>query len=131
MPIFALLGGIFGGLLEMGKTWVTGKVETAKARTEAEVHIQKRRADADVNWEQFMAEGSTNSWKDEWFTILISIPFIMTFMPWTREAAIDGFHALGTIVPQEYWYLMGVAYAAAFGVKGVIEFFKGKTGGGS
>ena len=119
-----ILAAVVGGAMDLIGTWVKGKVETTAAITKANVAIQVKKAEADVNWDQIMAEGSRSSWKDEYLTILVSIPFIMVFMPWTRDAAKEGFEALNTIVPDEYWYLMGLVFAASFGVKKVMEAFK-------
>lgn len=124
--MIGLVGGLITALGALAQTWLQGKVEKSKAQTEAEITVIKKRAESEAQWEELMAKGSLSSWKDEWFTVLISIPFILTFTPWTREFAVDGFNALSEHVPDEYWYLLGIAYAAAFGVKHVIDFFRKK-----
>ena len=35
------------------------------------------RATSEADWEKIMAEGSQSSWKDEWLTILFSIPLVL------------------------------------------------------
>ena len=51
----------------------------ARAKAEAEAQIMLSRATSEADWEKIMAQGSNNSWKDEWLTILFSIPLILVF----------------------------------------------------
>ena len=51
------------------------KAEEKKAVHEAKmVAIQQ-----DGNWENIHANNAANSWKDEWFTILFSVPCVLAF----------------------------------------------------
>ncbi|MGY8866057.1 MAG: hypothetical protein ACKVJK_10535, partial [Methylophagaceae bacterium] len=49
------------------------------AKAEAEATIMVSRATSEADWEKIMAHGSQDSWKDEWLTILFSIPLILVF----------------------------------------------------
>jgi hypothetical protein len=51
------------------------KLEIAKAKAV----IAQKVATGELEWNQTMAEASANSWKDEWLTILVSIPLILAF----------------------------------------------------
>jgi len=81
-----MLQAILGPITELASTWLRGSVETKAAQTrakvakaEAEAQIMVSRATSEADWEKIMAEGSQNSWKDEWLTILFSIPLILVF----------------------------------------------------
>ena len=71
--------------------------------------------------------GSQNSWKDEWLTILFSIPLILCFLPfdWADRAVQNGFAALESM-PDWYQYTLGIIVAASFGVRSATKFFGGK-----
>jgi hypothetical protein len=104
----------------LGKEWLVGKVEVKKAETNARIEHASKRIDAEVNWDTAMAQGAATSWKDEWWTILVSIPLVLVFFEYTRPAVHAGFVALEAMPPW-YIYLTSVAFAAAFGVRKVIE----------
>ena len=71
-----------------------------------------------------MANASANSWKDEWLTILFSIPLILAFCgDWGRQIVADGFLAL-EVMPSYYQYTLGVIVSASFGVRAATKFFK-------
>ena len=81
------------------------------------------RATSEADWEKIMAQGSQSSWKDEWLTILFSIPLILVFTgEWGREVVQNGFVALDSM-PQWYSYTLGVIVAASFGVRSATRFF--------
>ena len=71
-----------------------------------------------------MADASANSWKDEWFTILLSIPLlaggagVVMDDPLIIDRVKSGFQALEEL-PDWYSYLLFLAVSASFGVKGV------------
>jgi hypothetical protein len=100
-------------------------VETAKAKSEA--IILMKRAEAAAEWETIQATNSGSSWKDEYWTLLLSIPLFLVFFPQTRPWATEGFEALNH-VPE--WYLMslGAAIGAAFGIKPLATALTRKKG---
>ena len=72
----------------------------AKAETEAKVAtatakatIMKKVAAGEMEWNQTWAEGAQSSWKDEWLTILVSIPLILAFTGY-EDVVMRGFNAL-------------------------------------
>ena len=69
-----------------------------------------------------MAKGSQSSWKDEWLTILFSIPLILAFIPGMEEVVANGFAQLQAM-PTWYQYSLGVIVAASFGVRSATRLF--------
>jgi hypothetical protein len=70
-----------------------------------------------------MADASASSWKDEWLTIIFSVPLVLSFCgDWGRKIVADGFEALATM-PEWYQYTLGVIVAASFGVRSATKFF--------
>ena len=125
-----MIQAFIGPIASLAGTWLNGKVETKAAETkvkvakaEAEAQIMLSRATSEADWEKIMAQGSQSSWKDEWLTILFSIPLILVFTgEWGRQVVQNGFVALDTM-PQWYSYTLGVIVAASFGVRSATKFF--------
>lgn len=125
-----MIQAFIGPISSLIGTWLSGKVQTKAAETkakvaraEAEAHIMVSRATSEADWEKIMAQGSQDSWKDEWLTILFSIPLILVFIgDWGRDIVFNGFVALESM-PEWYQYTLGVIVAASFGVRSATKFF--------
>jgi len=116
-------------IADLAGTWLNGKVEKSKAETgakvaraKAEATIMERKATGELDWDLEMAKGSQSSWKDEWLTILFSIPLILAFVPGMEEIVANGFRQLQEM-PEWYQYSLGVIVAASFGVRSATKFF--------
>jgi hypothetical protein len=116
--MWPFLAGILGPVGEVVSTYFKGKVQVQEAQIEREVKALTNEAD----WDKVQAEASKDSWKDEWLTILISIPLIMAFFPGLASYIDDGFKILEQC-PEWYRYLVGVVFAASFGIKKVTDVF--------
>ena len=120
-------------IANLAGTWLNGKVEEKAAlnkvkvaKAEAEAQIMVSAATSEAEWDRIMANASANSWKDEWLTILFSIPLILAFCgDWGRGIVADGFTALENM-PSYYQYTLGVIVSASFGVRAATKFFGGK-----
>jgi hypothetical protein len=127
-----MIQGLLGPIASLAGTWLNGKVETKAAETkakvaraEAEAQIMVSRATSEADWEKIMAQGTQNSWKDEYLVLLFSIPLILAFLPfeWADQAVANGFAALETM-PQWYSYTLGVIVASSFAVRSATKFFR-------
>jgi hypothetical protein len=92
-------------------------------RNDNKTKIKTKNIDRIVNaedklaeWEAIQAEGGKHSWKDEFWTIILSIPAIGCFIPGGAEVMTDGFEALKQM-PEFYRYWLGVAILTAFGIR--------------
>lgn len=125
-----MIQALIGPITELAGTWLSGKVEAKAAenrvkvaKANAEAQIMLSAATSEAEWEKVMAQGSQNSWKDEWLTILFSIPLILSFCgEWGRKIVEDGFAALQGM-PEWYQYTVGVIVAASFGIRSATKFF--------
>jgi len=118
-PITNIVGGIVQGKMEQ-KAAET-KMKVAKADAQAKIMLSQATSEAD--WDKIMAEGSHNSWKDEYLVILLTFPMILCFCgDWGRTVVAEGFIALQNM-PSFYQYFVGSAVAASFGIKGATKFF--------
>ena len=82
--------------------------------------------DKEAEWESIQAEGGNNSWKDEWITLIITLPIPVIFVsvilsvmfdnPLMAEAAKAGVEAIKELVPN-YAELLYIVCLAAIGIK--------------
>ena len=126
--INVLLQGLFG----VASSAVEGFIETKKAKAkqklvkiEAETSLMEKQIAGEIEWDVEAVKGSKESWKDEYLTILFSIPLLLCFLPWTVEYVERGFAALA-LTPDWYKYTLGVIVSASFGIKGATKMFGGK-----
>ena len=112
LPIISAVSNLAG-------TWLEGRVAKTKAKAEAEAHVIKTQAESAADWEAAMARASSQSWKDEWLTILFSIPLILCLIPSTVVYVEQGFEVLSRM-PDWYQYALSVIIAASFGVRSVM-----------
>lgn len=120
MPVLGLIGEVAG-------SWIKGKAEENKAKQEvkkAQENAKLRVIENEGNWEKLMAEGSKDSWKDEWFTVILSIPLVGAFIPDFVPYIMAGFEALEN-TPEWYQWAVMAAISASFGIRGINKF-KGK-----
>ena len=118
-PITNIVGGIVQGKMEQKAAETKAKV----AKAEAQAQIMLSQATSEADWEKVMAEGSRDSWKDEWLTILFSVPLVLAFCgEWGRDIVADGFTALNSM-PDYYRYTLGAIVSASFGIRGATKFF--------
>ena len=113
-----LAGDIIGGVIETKKA----KAKQKLVKIEAETEIVKQQIEGEIDWDVEAIKGSKESWKDEYLTILFSIPLLLCFLPFTVEYVERGFAALA-MTPDWYKYTLGVIVSASFGIKGATKFF--------
>jgi len=118
-PITNIIGGLVQGKMDQKAAETRAKV----AKAEAQAQIMLSQATSEADWEKVMAEGSRDSWKDEWLTILFSVPLVLAFCGnWGRDIVTDGFTALDAM-PDYYRYTLGAIVSASFGIRGATKFF--------
>lgn len=116
-------------LLGVAGEAVTGFIDTKKAKAkqklvkiEAETSLMEKQITGEIEWDVEAVKGSKESWKDEYLTILFSIPLLLCFLPFTVEYVERGFQALA-LTPDWYKYTLGVIVSASFGIKGATKMF--------
>lgn len=104
--------------------------KTAKYTLKANIELEKLKGKAaweaaktlrasesegrDHEWE--LASIRNSGWKDEWVLIILSIPMITVFIPWTQPATLAGFESLAT-TPLWYRTTVMTIYLATFGLR--------------
>ena len=129
-----MIQALIGPIADLAGGWLKGKanVQAAAANlklveAEAKATIMKSAATSEADWEKIMAQGTQNSWKDEYLVLLFSIPLILAFLPfqWADKAVANGFAALDTM-PDWYSYTLGVIVASSFAIRSATKFFGNK-----
>ena len=124
-----MLQMLIGPAIDLAKDFVKGKAEEKKA-------IQERKLNAiqnDADWENKMADATKGSWKDEWFSLILSAPLIA--VAWSVATGNDeivermneAFAALNAL-PDWYQYLLFIAVSASFGLKSADKIMNLKKG---
>ena len=117
--ISSLLSSV-GGL---ATSYIDGKTAVQKA----EAQIRMKEATGEIDWELAAIRATQSSWKDEWLTILFSLPLILCFCgDWGRQIVTDGFIALQNM-PDWYQISLGAIVAGSFGIRSVSKFFGAKA----
>jgi hypothetical protein len=127
-----MIQALIGPVANLAGSWLQGKAD--KNAANAELKLTEAKAKAQIllsektsvaDWERIMAEGSRSSWKDEWFVIILSIPLVLCWIPGAEGWVDRGFEQLNK-APDWYFYSLGLAISASFGVRGATALFKRK-----
>lgn len=124
-PLMSVLGPALGIVGD----WFEGRRRLAQARVESEVAIETARATADIDWDNIQAQNARSSWADEWFTILLSVPFIAAFFGPLQDDVARGFEVISTSVPDWYIAAFALAISAAFGYREFVRPFMNRLTG--
>lgn len=112
------LFGVGGGIL-------TNWLDRKKAESDAKLERAKTKQQGEQDWDKKQVEASDHSWKDEYWTIVLSIPAILAFFPSQVEAVRKGFEVLDGM-PDWYKASLITAIAAAFGVRQLTRFMSAR-----
>lgn len=102
---------------------VTSVVDAKKRKDELEAAVHQKRLEgvqamdaADANLRLEKQKALAGSWKDEYVTLVVTIPAILAFAgDWGAEVVTNGFAALST-TPEWYQYLLIAVITAAAGI---------------
>jgi hypothetical protein len=117
-PLASLAGSYLENKIEKTKAEGVVKVETAKAKAA----VARKVAAGELEWNNTMAEATNSSWKDEWLTVLVSVPLVLAFTGY-EDVVKRGFDALEAM-PSFYKSAVAVVFAASFGVQQMTKMFK-------
>ena len=97
---------------------IKNRAEEKNAIHNAKMEVIKNTA----SWEQLMASASATSWKDEWFTLLLSAP-VVALMWGISMNDVEILDRIGiafgelNMLPDWYQYLLFMAVSASFGIR--------------
>jgi|TARA_R110000796_G_scaffold239331_1_gene360007 hypothetical protein len=114
-----ILSAVIGPVADLAKGYLSNKAEEKQAKHQAKMSVIEN----DADWESKMAAASKDSWKDEFWTIVLSIPvFMVGYAIAANDVTIiervsTGFEALEKL-PEWYQYLLFIAISSSFGIRG-------------
>lgn len=128
MNPFTWIGNAVGGIVSPITGYFTKKSENKTKVKLSQIDRLKSADDALSEWENIMAENSGNSWKDEYVTVIVTLPIITTFLavfysiftgdPTAAHAAKEATNAVKELVPEYGNLVIGVCFAA-IGIKAI------------
>lgn len=93
------------------------ELERLKGKTAWEI-AKTQRAEAsegrDHEWE--LQAQKLSGWKDEYVLIVLSLPFIGAFFPFTQDYVLEGFNTVG-MTPEWYRWLVMTIFTAVYGIR--------------
>lgn len=130
-----------GGITSLAKSWIesrdlkrTHKHELAKIKATAEVEHAKSLAHVEATYDNLAQTAMKTSWKDEYLTIVFTVPFIITFLAPFVDAYLklrdinvsvlqlvtDAWAAVSS-APEWYQYMLGGIVVATFGLRWLLR----------
>tara|TARA_R110002126_G_scaffold36078_3_gene110114 strand:+ start:171 stop:542 length:372 start_codon:yes stop_codon:yes gene_type:complete len=117
-----MLQALIGPITNMVGGYMKNKAAQSSAKHEAKMNVIQN----DADWESKMADSSANSWKDEFWTIVLAIPIFMVGYAIVADdmsvvARVEAAFAALTGLPEWYQYLLFIAISSSFGIKGASK----------
>lgn len=111
-----LLNILIGPVAEIVKDYQANKAR----KKEIEATLQEKRLEAISKAEDHaqavrLAYIDKAGWRPGYWTILLSVPVAMCFVPSWAPYALEGFRVLGE-TPEWFRYFLGIAVSSAFGL---------------
>tara|TARA_R100000278_G_C5327498_1_gene113458 strand:- start:73 stop:459 length:387 start_codon:yes stop_codon:yes gene_type:complete len=117
-----MIWNIVGQVVSSGFKVMKTKSETKQIQALAEQRHYEKMLDGKIQYEVAKQTAMDNSWRDEWFTIILSLPLLIVFgsiflgKPEWIEKLKEGFDTLNQL-PEWYIYALLAAIASSFGLK--------------
>ncbi len=119
---------IVGIVSSLGGQWLKNRGEKSTAKHKAKMAKIFHKS----NWETEQAKSGQNSWKDEFVTIYMALPYAilwigaLTGQDWVIERMNLAFVAMATAPEWFHWTFVSVMLAAV-GIRATKEFFGRKN----
>jgi len=138
---------LLGPIIDLGSTYLKGKQEEAKAKSEAaivgiqaEADIKKAKALSatklaeagqaqNYDLDRMAMEQMNKSWKDELILIIFLAPMVLAFIPDMDKYALAGFEVISKM-PEWYQYIIIGMVVVIYGMRGMLEKLLDKKLGG-
>jgi len=118
--------GLIRSLINVGGSFLQGKVDNKQAEINGRNKAIQTKLEQGGTWDEIHARNSGESWKDEWFTLLFSIPLVLAFIPPMVPYVERGFIVLDTM-PEWYKQALAVLVAASVGYQKLTALFTKKA----
>ena len=103
---------LIGPVAKIASTWMEGRVKKVEAVTrmkvakaEAEANVMEKKATGEIDWDLTQAEASADSWKDEWLTIIFTLPLVLLLFG-EEERVSNFFTCVKFFIPSSDLYIV-------------------------
>ena len=131
-----MIGALLGPIGDIASTWLKGRNEKIRAEAETKIAqvkskaiIAQKQATGEIELQQSLTEQMGDSWKDEFWTIVIGGILICCFLPFTKDYVKKGFEFLSTSTPDWFTHIILISVSASYGIrvgKGAVGIFSQK-----
>ena len=108
-------------LITAGVGLITAFLDGRRKVKEARISRELKALTTEEDWNVVQAESSKGSWKDEYWTVIFSIPLILCFFPDMVPAVTAGFAALES-TPEWYRNCVLALVAASVGLRSIMKY---------
>lgn len=112
-----VLGSIVGPVIGLVSDHLEGKRRIKQAQVESDIKVIELQTKHAIDWEVQAQLNSGKSWKDEYWTIILSFPIIALFFPQTADHAEEGFRVMKEVAPEWYVVLLVSIVLTSFGLR--------------
>ena len=111
-----MLAKLIAGLVSPVTNYLAKRNDNKTAVIKQKVQRVMNADDKEAELALIVAGGMKYSWKDEYWTVVLSIPAIACFFPTAAPHIAQGFIVLETM-PEFYQYWLGICVLTAFGMR--------------
>lgn len=111
MSILAAISALFSPVAKVVTTISDNKTKVKQQHIDRLLNADDKLAE----WELIQAE-KPHRWREDWFSILLSIPLVGAFFPSVADDILAGFEVLNKM-PEYYQYWVAVAILSSFGIR--------------
>lgn len=124
-----MLGGILRDVVGIFADGLRHKRAIREAEVMSRIEFVRQKQLAEIDWDITAQQNAGNSWKDEWFVLLLSFPLIGAFVPQLQPYVEQGFANLAAM-PDYYKAFLATAVGASFGYRALAQPFINKMTAG-
>ena len=125
-----IFGAIISAVSSLGKTWLENKkiktqqkMQIAEAQAKAEIkriEITANEVKGDTNYDLEVLRNQKHTLKDEYALLIVTLPFIFSFLPWTQDYIVKGWEYLQQ-APSWYSYIFIGAIGGSLGLRFITK----------
>lgn len=120
-----MIQNLLGPIASVAGKWMEGRQKKAELKAkleEAKVNAKVRKIEQDGDWEEKAMSASSDSWKDEAWTLTFIALIFACFVPALQPYISEGFRFLREDCPEWLTYGILASIAASFGLKSITKF---------
>ena len=121
-PILSLVSEPVKSFMETRTIKAENKAKIEEAKVNAQIRGIERTAESEINYDIEALRQQQYSWKDEFALLVITLPFIGSFLPWTQEFVMLGWDYVSR-TPEWYSYTFIGAISASLGIRWATKMF--------